>query len=155
MSLTSHVFPQFFVGLGVGDIALTGAGTYKVALSNGAGPVALTTAGISTAKLFTDWTAISTLAEITGTGYSAGGATVSSPTLTAGGTSNSIATWTSASNPSWTGASFTANQAVFYESTASTYQLICFWDFGGAVTVTASTFTLSISGSGLLTATVS
>ena len=150
MALTPHVFPQFAIGLGEGDLAKTG-GTYKVALGNAAGPIGLATSGISTAKLLTDWTAI--VAEISGTGYTAGGATVSSPTFTAGGSNNTVATWTSASNPNWTSASFTANQAVYYESSASTYQLICFWDFGGAVTVTSSTFTLTISGSGLLTAT--
>ena len=153
MALTPHVFPQFAIGLGVGDIALTG-GTYKVALSDAAGPIGLSTSGVSTAKLFTVWTS-NVAAEITGTGYTAGGVAVSSPTFTAGGSNNTVATWTSASNPQWTSATFTANQAIFYESSASTYQLICFWDFGGAVTVTSSTFTLTISGSGLLTATAS
>lgn len=153
MSVTAHVFPQWMPGVAAGDITMTG-GTYKVALSNTAGPVTLSTSGVSTAKLFTDWTA-NVAAEITGTGYTAGGATVSSPTFAAGGSNDSVTTWTSASNPDWTSASFTANQAIFYESSASTYQLICFWDFGGAVTVTSGTFTLSINGSGLLTATAS
>jgi len=153
MAVTAHVFPQFAIGLGAGNINMT-SGTYKVALSNTAGPVALATSGVSTAKLFTDWTS-NVAAEISGTGYTAGGATVASPTFTAGGTSNSVATWTSGTNPSWTSATFTANQAIFYESSASTYQLICFWDFGGAVSVSAGTFTLTISGSGLLTATAS
>jgi hypothetical protein len=151
-SPTAHVFPQFAIGWNAQNIKLTG-GTYKVALGNAAGPIGLSTAGISTATLFTDWTAI--VAEIIGAGYTAGGATVASPTFAAGGSNNSVATWTSASNPNWTSATFSANQAVFYESSASTNQLICFWDFGGAVSVTSSTFTLSISGSGLLTATAS
>jgi hypothetical protein len=153
MAVTAHVFPQFIIGMNAGNIKLTG-GTYKVALSNAAGPVTLSTAGVSTATLFTDWTS-NVAAEITGTGYTAGGAAVSSPTFAAGGSNNSVGTWTSASNPNWTTATFTANQAVFYESSASTNQLICFWDFGGAVPVTAGTFTLSINASGLLTATAS
>ncbi len=153
MALTSHVFPQFIIGMNAQDIVLTG-GTYKVALSNAAGPVTLSTSGVSTAKLFTDWTS-NVAAEITGTGYTSGGATVSSPTFTAGGSNNTVATWTSASNPQWTSATFTANQAIYYESSASTYQLICFWDFGGAISVAAGTYTLSINASGLLTATAS
>jgi hypothetical protein len=153
MALTAHVFPQFAIGAGLGNIAMTG-GTYKVALSNAAGPITESTSGISTAKLWTDWTS-NVAAEISGTGYTAGGATVSSPTWTAGGSNNTVATWTSASNPNWTSATITANQAIFYESSASTYQLICWWDFGGAVSVTAGTLTLQISGSGLLTATAS
>lgn len=151
--VTAHVFPQFIIGMNAGDIVLTG-GTYKVALSNAAGPITLATAGVSTAKLFTDWTA-NVAAEITGTGYTAGGATVTGLSFTAGGANNSVATWTTGTNPDWTGASFTANQAIFYESSAATYQLICFWDFGGAVTVTSGTFTLSVNASGLLTATAS
>jgi hypothetical protein len=152
MAVTGHVFPQFIIGMNAGNIKLTG-GTYKVALGNAAGPVGLATAGISTATLFTDWTAI--VAEITGTGYTAGGAAVSAPTFAAGGSNNSIATWTSASNPNWTAATFTANQAVFYESSAATNQLIAFFDFGGSVSVDAQMFTLTINASGLLTATVS
>ena len=153
MAVTAHVFPQFIIGMNAGNIKLTG-GTYKVALSNAAGPVGLGTAGVSTATLFTDWTA-NVAAEITGTGYTAGGNAVSAPTFTAGGSNNSVATWTSASNPNWTTATFTANQAIFYESSASTNQLICFWDFGGSLSVSAQTFTLAINASGLLTATAS
>src|SRR5215469_4227016 len=152
MAVTAHAFPQFMIGLNAANISLTG-GTYKVALSNAAGPIGLGSAGVSTAKLFTDWTS-NVAAEITGSGYTAGGTTLSGLSFTAGGSNNSVATWTG-SNPSWTSATFTANQAVFYESSASTIQLICFWDFGGSVSVTAGTFTLTISGSGLLTATVS
>jgi len=152
MALTAHVFPQFAIGWNAQNIKLTG-GTYKVALGNAAGPIGLATAGISTATLFTDWTAI--VPEITGTGYTAGGATVSAPTFAAGGSNNTVATWTSGSNPNWTTATFTANQAVYYESSASVNQLICFWDFGGAIPVTAGTFTLSINAAGLLTATAS
>ena len=152
MALTAHVFPQFIIGMNAGNIEF-GSGTFKVALGNAAGPITLATAGISTATLFSDWTAI--VPEITGTGYTAGGATVSSPTFTAGGTNNSVATWTTATNPQWTGATFTANQAVFYKSSASTNQLICFWDFGGAITATNAPFTLTIAGTGILTATAS
>jgi hypothetical protein len=152
MAVTAHVFPEWMQGVNAGNIAMTG-GTYKVALSDAAGPVGLATSGVSTAKLFSDWTS-NVAAEISGTGYSAGGATLGSVTFTVGGSNNSVTTWTAA-NPSWTSSSFTANQAIFYESSASTTQLICFWDFGGAITVTSSTFSLTISGSGLLTATAS
>jgi hypothetical protein len=150
MAVTGHVFPQFMLGLAAGDITLPG-GTWKVALGDAAGPIGLATSGISTAKLFTDWTAIVT--EITGTGYTAGGVAVSSPTFTAGGSNNSVATFTSATNPQWTSATFTANQAVLYQSSASTYQLGAFWDFGGALTVTGATFIATINASGFLTAT--
>lgn len=152
MAVTGHVFPEYFQGVAAGNINMSG-GTWKIALGNAAGPITLATAGISTAKLFTDWTAI--VAEITGTGYTAGGVTVASPTFTIGGTNNSVMTFTSATTPTWSSATFSANQAVLYQSSASTTQLACFWDFGGTVPVTSSTFTLTINASGLLTATAS
>lgn len=152
MAVTGHVFPQFIIGMNAGHITFA-SGTYKMALGNAAGPITLATAGISTATLFTDWTAI--VPEITGTGYSAGGTTVTGLSFTAGGTNNSVTTLTTASNPNWTTATFTANQAVLYESSAATNQLIAFWDFGGAVTVTAATFVLTINASGLMTVTTS
>ena len=153
MTVNGHVFPQFIQGLAAGDITLPG-GTWKVALSDTAGPVSLSTSGVSTAKLFTDWTS-NVAAEITGTGYTAGGVAVSSPTFSAGGSNDSVSTFTTATNPAWTGATFSANQAILYQSSASTYQLAAFWDFGGAVSVAGQTFTLSVNASGLLTATVS
>lgn len=152
MAVTGHIFPQLMLGLAASNITLPG-GTWKVALGNATGPISLSTSGISTAKLFTDWTAI--VPEITGTGYTAGGVTVSSPTFTAGGSNNSIATFTSGTNPQWTSATFSANQAVLYQSSASTFQLGAFWDFGGSIPVTAATFLLTINANGLLTATVS
>lgn len=152
MAVTGHVFPEFFAGLVASNITMPG-GTWKVALGNAAGPISLSTTGISTAKLFTDWTAI--VAEITGTGYTAGGVTVASPTFAIGGTNNAVATFTSATNPSWTTATFSYNQAVLYQSSASTIQLAAFWDFGGSTAVTAQTLTLTINASGLLTATTS
>lgn len=152
MTVQGHVFPQFMIGLGLGDISLPG-GTWKIALSNATGPITLATSGVSTAKTFSDWTAIA--AEIIGTGYTAGGVTVSSPTFTAGGTNNSVATFTTATTPTWTGATFSANQAILYQSSASTYQLLGFFDFGGAVSPSAENFQLNINASGLLTATVS
>jgi Na+/phosphate symporter len=152
MAVTGHVFPQFMIGMGLGDITLPG-GTWKIALGNAAGPITLATSGISTAKTFSDWTAI--VSEIVGTGYTAGGVTVASPTFTAGGTSNAVATFTTSTTPTWTGASFSANQAVLYQSSASTYQLLGFFDFGGAISPSAENFQLNINASGLLTATAS
>jgi hypothetical protein len=153
MAVTGHVFPQFMLGLAASDITVPG-GTWKVALSNAAGPVGLATSGVSTAQLFTDWTS-NVAAEISGTGYAAGGVTAASPTFTAGGLSSSVATFTSATSPSWANATFTANQAILYQSSAATYQLAAFWDFGGGVLSSNQTFTLTINTSGLLTATVS
>lgn len=152
MSVTQHVFPQFMPGVAAGDITLPGSG-WKIALGDAAGPVTLATTGIAAAKLFTDWTAI--VPEITGTGYTAGGVAISGMTFAAGGTDDSVSTLDTSSTPTWTGATFSANQAVLYQSGASTYQLAAFWDFGGALSPADQTFELTINANGLLTATVS
>lgn len=149
MALTAHVFPQFPLGLGEKLMNL-GSDTLKVGLSNVAGPVTLSTSGVQAAALWTDWKS-NVAAEITGTGYTAGGATLTSVTNTVSGDVDTL----TCANVSWASATFTANQAVFYDSSAATIQLICFWDFGGAVSVTGATFSLDISGSGLATVTVS
>lgn len=148
MAVTAHVFPQFALGMGE-DMTLN-SDTIKVALSDTAGPVTLATSGVQAAKLWTDWKT-NVAAEISGTGYTAGGLSLSSVALSVSG---DVMTLTCA-NPQWTSATFTANQAIFYDSSASTIQLICFWDFGGALSPSATTFTLDINASGLLTATAS
>jgi len=149
MTVTAHVFPQFQLGL-AGKLQNIATDSIYCALSNTAGPVTLATSGVQAAKLWTDWKT-NVAAEITGTGYTAGGQLLT-------GVSSSVAgdVWTfTATSPSWTSSTITANQAIFYDSTASTIQLIAFWDFGGAVSDTSGTYTLTINASGIVTATVS
>ena len=82
--------------------------------------------------------------EVSGTGYSAGGNTVTG-TLTLS-TANDRLTLEFAST-SWTSATITARGAVYYSSTgtASTSTLIAFNDFGSDVAVTAGTLALAAS----------
>jgi hypothetical protein len=93
--------------------------------------------------------------EITGTGYTAGGVALGSPTMAYTGGTN---VWNfDASDASWTGATFTARYAVVYYSTgtSSTSPLIMYVDFGGDQTVNAGTFTIQWNAAGLFTVTVS
>jgi hypothetical protein len=151
MAVTGHIFPQFIQSLAAGHVNLS-ADTFKIGLSNVTGPITLATSGVSTATTWSQWKT-NVAAEITGTGYAAGGVAVASPTWAAGGANNSVSTLASSTNPSWTSATITANQAVLYDST--TGYLVAFWDFGGAVSVTASTLTLAINAAGLATVTTS
>lgn len=84
--------------------------------------------------------------EITGTGYSAGGAALSGVSVTYDGTSNELRVlW---SDLSWTSSSFTARYAVIYKSRggASTAdELLAYIDFGADQTVSSGTFTLDFT----------
>lgn len=147
MAVTSHVFPQWAQGAAA-KLQNLGTDTLKVALSNAAGPVTLASAGVQAAKLFTDWTA-NVAAEITGTGYTAGGATLTGVSISTVGNNFVLA----CASPSWPSAAFAFNQAIFYDSSALTEQLICFWDLGGTFTVTTPPLVLNISPSGLVIGT--
>lgn len=88
--------------------------------------------------------------EVSGTGYTAGGATLSSVTWNRSGGTATL----DAADPQWTTASFTARYAVVYKSgTANslTDPLICLLDFGSDKTVTSGTFTVSFNASGIMT----
>lgn len=91
--------------------------------------------------------------EVTGTGYTAGGATLASKTVTYTSGTNTLTL--DCADPSWSSSTITARYAVFYKSTgtASTSPLICYWNFGADAVSTAATFTLQINASGLLTLT--
>jgi hypothetical protein len=103
-----------------------------------------------TAQFLADVLAVAT--EASGTGYTAGGQALTSVTLTKSG---HVYTLTCA-NPSWTSSTITASYVVFYDSTPgsnATDPVICYWDFGGASSSSSGTFTLTVSGSGLVTFT--
>lgn len=88
--------------------------------------------------------------EVSGTGYTAGGATLGSVTVTADNTDNEGVF--DAADTSWTTATITARAAIIYKSTgtASTSALIAYVDFGSDKVSTAGTFTISWNSEGIL-----
>ncbi len=92
--------------------------------------------------------------EVTGTGYSVGGATLASKTKTYTGASNTLSL--DAADATWAGSTITARYAAVYKSTgtAGTSALIGYIDFGGNVTSTASTFTITFDAGGIFTEVV-
>jgi hypothetical protein len=88
--------------------------------------------------------------EISGTGYTANGAALGSPTVTVDNTDNEGVF--DGANTSWTTASFTAYHAVLYDDTVSDY-LICSIDFGGAQVVSSGTFTIEWATEGIINLT--
>ena len=90
--------------------------------------------------------------EITGTGYTAGGQTLTGVTVTYNAGTNTL--MLDANDPVWSASSLTARTLVAYDDTpASNKPLICYWDFGQDETSSSGNFTATISGSGLITIT--
>jgi hypothetical protein len=89
--------------------------------------------------------------EISGTGYTTGGQTLTSTTVT----SSSNVVSLDAADASWTSASFTARYAVVRKDTgnSSTSPLIAYVDFGGDETVSSGTFSIVWDSTGVATIT--
>lgn len=86
--------------------------------------------------------------EISGTGYTAGGQTLTSPTITASGDNYVF----DAADPSWATSTITARGAVLYKDTGNvaTSPVICLLDFGSDKTSSGGTFQVVFNASGVL-----
>lgn len=81
-----------------------------------------------------------------GSGYTAGGASLAGKSITQSGTT----VWTG-SDVEWESSTFTAHHAVLYDDGLNDNDLICSFDFGGAQTVTGGTFTIQWNTNGIIT----
>ena len=90
----------------------------------------------STATLGAATTAYSATNEISGTGYTAGGETLTSATVATSGTT----AYVDFDNPEWTTATFTARGALIYNDTTVGDNSVAVLDFGGDFTVSSGTF---------------
>ena len=119
---------------GVGVIrASTAADTFKIALYS------------TLATLDSTTTVYTTLNEVTGTGYTAGGNTlVISQVPTS--TSTETTAWLNFDNSSWTTASFSADGALIYNSTQGN-KAVAVLNFGSTKTTTSQTFTVTFPAS--------
>jgi hypothetical protein len=90
----------------------------------------------SSATLDATTTAYSATNEVSGTGYTAGGVTLTGATI---GTSGTTA-YVDYDDPEWTTASFTARGALIYNDTTAGDNSIAVLDFGGDFTVSSGTF---------------
>lgn len=92
--------------------------------------------------------------EVSGTGYTAGGATLGSVTVAISGNVTTL----DAADTSWTTSTITARYAVIYDGTPgtdATRPLIAYVDFGADVVSTAGTFTITWDATGIVTITAS
>lgn len=131
MTIAQTATTSFKVELaqGIHNFGPTSPDTFKVALYTAAANIGPTTAVYTTSG------------EVVGTGYTAGGNTLTiSVTPTSGNNSSGVPTsfW-SFSNSSWAGASFTARGALIYNSTEGN-KSVAVLDFGSDKTVNNDTF---------------
>ncbi len=93
--------------------------------------------------------------EVTGTGYTAGGATLGTATVAYDTSTNVIKL--DGDDTSWTTSTITARYAIVYDSTPATdatRPLIAYVDFGADVVSTAGTFLITWNAAGIATVTV-
>ena len=93
----------------------------------------------SAASLDATTTVYSTSNEVVGVGYSAGGNTLASPTISTSGTT----AYVDFADSSWTTATITARGALIYNSSKAN-RAIAVLDFGSDKTSTAGTFTVQM-----------
>jgi hypothetical protein len=92
--------------------------------------------------------------EVTGTGYTAGGATLASKTATYDSATNVVIL--DAADTTWASSTITARYAVIYDSTgtSSTSPLIGYVDFGSDQSSTSGNFTITWDSTGIVRITV-
>ena len=92
--------------------------------------------------------------EVSGTGYTAGGNTLTSLAVTYTAGTNTL--MFDAADTSWAASSITARYAVIYDSTPATdatRPLIAYIDFGADVTSSNAAFTIQFDAAGIVTLT--
>lgn len=93
--------------------------------------------------------------EVTGTGYTAGGATLGSKTISYDGTNNVIVL--DAADTTWSSSTITARYAVVYDdsgASAAAKALIGYVDFGSDQSSTNGNFTITWDSTGIVRITV-
>jgi hypothetical protein len=116
-----------------------GGNTLKIALYTSSASLGATTSAYTTSN------------EVSGTGYTAGGATLSSQAVAYDST-NQVA-YFDAADPAWTTATITARGALIYNNSKSNAS-IAVLDFGSDYTSTAGTFTIQLPSAAYNTAII-
>jgi hypothetical protein len=160
MAVAAHVFPSFNLALLEKSANYTNFASsthLAVLLIGSASTYTATNAGFGTCATVTNFLAgdgtNGALTEVSGGSY-ARITNIGTVTVADSGTSPSALTTLTCANPVWSTVTFSAKYALFYDHTSgadATDQVLCYWDFGGSQSVSGANFTLTISGSGLIT----
>lgn len=129
MAISQAMCTSFKVGILDGDFDF-GTGTTQVF------KIALYT---SSASLDATTTAYTTSNEVVGTGYTAGGNTL---TVSQVPTSTSTTAWLDFADSTWSSATITARGALIYLANGTTNPAVCVLDFGSDKTSTNGDFTI-------------
>lgn len=143
MAVTAYLYASFFLALANKEIDLLDD-SIKVALTTSA-----YTPNQDTHNYFDDVTN-----EVTGTGYSAGGAAIANDTFAL---TNNVAKY-DGDDVAWAASTITARRAVIYDDTpalATAKPLIGWIDFGQDEISSSGTFTIQFNASGIFTITCS
>jgi hypothetical protein len=129
MAISQAMCTSFKVGILDGDFDFSSgtAQTFKIALYT------------SSATLDATTTAYSVTNEVAGTGYSAGGNTL---TISTNPTSSSTTAFLDFADTTWSAATITARGALIYLADGVTDPAVAVLDFGGDKTSTAGDFTI-------------
>jgi hypothetical protein len=129
MAISQAMCTSFKVGILGGDFDFSSgtAQTFKIALYT------------SSASLDAATTAYSTTNEVVGTGYSAGGNTL---TISTNPTSSGTTAFLDFADTTWSAATITARGAVIYLADGATDPAVAVLDFGSDKTSTAGDFTI-------------
>lgn len=146
MAITTALCTSFKQELfeAIHDFNASGGNTFKVAL------IKATPTGTYNATTTSYTTVTGNSDEVTGTGYTAGGETLTNIDPTTSGTTAYI----DFGDVSWTSASFSADGCIVYNDTASGDPAVFVYDFGGTQTVASGTFTVQFPTAGASTAIV-
>ena len=109
--------------------------------------VALLTSSYTINKDHNTWSDVSAN-EVSGTGYTAGGATLANKSVAQDNT-NDEATF-DADDVTWSSSTITARYAVLYDDTLTNDDLIAVFDFGSDQSSSSGDFTLQFSSDGIL-----
>lgn len=147
MAVTAKLFASFPENLGGGNTAAEGpmdilSDTLKVML----------TTNLYTPNQTAHTVKADVTNEVTGTGYTAGGAALANKTWAA----SSLTTTLDADDTTWPSSTITADNAAVYDDTPTSPAdpLILYNDFGGDQSTSGTTFQITWNASGLLTITV-
>jgi len=129
MAISQAMCTSFKVGILGGDFDFSSgtAQTFKVALYTSSATLGAATTGYSATN------------EVSGTGYSAGGNTL---TISVNPTSSGTTAYLDFADTTWSAATITARGALIYLADGATNPAVAVLDFGGDKTSTAGDFTI-------------